>query len=162
MARSSARLWAGRLFDLLTYAALTTAAFAAAAWLVGAAGLASALGTDPVRFVRTTLFVLGWLAFGYGTLTMRPRAAWKTGDSAAGYSATESGSAPGTGFDLSLSADGRGETRFQRLVQRLPPARFLPVAPDERLPSGVRIFAASLMMLATSLSIDVVAFGLVL
>lgn len=133
-------LWLGRLFDTAAYAAATTAVVA-----VAAAVPSFALGFGWVG-VKWALFLVGWLAFGYGTLALRPSPPWKGDDPVA------------DGDGAGEVVGGRQETRFQALVQALPPARFHPLPVDDRLPAGVNVFVAGLAMLVTSFALEAV-FG---
>lgn len=128
----------GQAFDLVTYVLALTAAFAA----VSAAG-ALALGARVAPGVKYGFFVLGWLAFGYGTLLLLPSRPWKDSDDESVFGAPD---------------EDRGDSAFQRAVQWLPPARFRPLEPDRRLPTGLRIFVASVVVLATSFVLEQ-AFG---
>lgn len=129
----------GQLFDLLSYVVA----------LVGVYTMVSALGGlvfgEPVwPAVKYGFFVLGWLTFGYGTLLLLPSKAWREGDNVENL------------FDEPGADDGDSE--FQVFVQKLPPARFRQLAPDRRLPTGVRVFVAALAVLAASIVMEVV-FG---
>ncbi len=122
----------GQLLDAVTYAIWLTVAFAAVS-----AVLAVLAGWQAGPGVKYGLFVFGWLAFGYGTFKLLPTRPWKDDD--------ERGP-----FEAAAGED----TQFQALVQRLPPARFRPVPVVHRLPTGVRVFLASMVMLGTSLALD--------
>lgn len=133
--------WLAQATDALVYGLVLTAVVGGGLGLVG--GVVSALGFDwgwGLLGVKYGLFLVGWLVFGYGALQLRPRAAWKD--------------------DEGGTATPRSETRFQALVQSLPPARFLPLAPGERLSTAARIFVGSVLMLATSFVMGQV-FGIV-
>ncbi|MUV61643.1 hypothetical protein [Halobacterium sp. CBA1126] len=120
------------LLDVTGYAVWLTVAFAAAA-----AALAVLAGWPAAQGVKYGLFVVGWLAFGFGTFKLLPSRPWKDDDD-------------GGRFETAAGED----TAFQSLVQRLPPARFRPVPVVHRLPTGVRVFLASLVMLGTSLALE--------
>jgi hypothetical protein len=135
MARTG--VWTGRVLDAVGYVLAVVAAVLAAA-----AALSFPLGFGWVG-VKYVLFVVGILAFGYATFTLRPTPPWKRGDPA----------------DPSQSAVGDSrETRFQAAVQQLPPARFHRLPADDRFPDGVKLFLASLGILATSYVMETV-FG---
>lgn len=130
-------VWVGRVLDAVTYATAVTAAVVAVA-----AAVSFPLGFDWVG-VKYVLFVVGWVAFGYATFTLRPTPPWKRDEM------TEP-SEPSIGE--------REESRFQRLAQELPPARFRQLPVDDRLPVGVNMFLASIAILGTSFVMEVV-FG---
>lgn len=139
MARHPTRsLWLGRALDAVAYVVAVTGVFVVTA---AVPSFAAGLGWLGVKWV---LFLVGWLAFGYATFSLRPRPPWKGDD----------GPSSRTGRVLG----GRTETRFQAAVQALPPARFHRLPVDDRLPTGVNVFLASLAMLATSFGMEVV-FG---
>lgn len=124
--------------DAVVYGLVMTAVVGGTIGLVG--GLLSVLGFPfgwGLVGVKFGLFLIGWLVFGFGTLQLRPRAAWKDDE--------ETVTAP-------------SETRFQALVQSIPPARLLPLEPGERLSTALRIFLGGVLMLATSFAMEV-AFG---
>ncbi len=127
----------GQLLDAVSYAVWLTVLFSALS-----AALAVLAGWRPAPGVKYGLFVFGWLAFGFGTFKLLPSRPWKD----------DEGSVDALGAD----AD---QTRFQALVQRLPPARFRPVPVADRLPTGARVFVGSLAMLGTSIVLEQV-FGI--
>lgn len=128
----------GQLLDLATYGVALTLLFTAVS-----AVLAVAFGAPVAQGVKYGLFVFGWLAFGYSTFLLMPSRAWKDNDS---------------GYDP-FGAPSNEQTGFQSLVQRLPPARFRQIRPSNRLPTGVRLFVASLLILGTSIVLEQV-FGI--
>lgn len=122
----------GQLLDAVTYAVWLTVAFA----LVSAV-LSVLVGWPAAPGVKYGLFVFGWLAFGYGTFKLLPSRPWKDDGEPGPFEA------------------GAGEaTKFQALVQRLPPARLRPTPVVARLPTGIRVFLASLVMLAASIALE--------
>lgn len=129
----------GQLFDLVSYVVALAGVYAA----VSALG-ALVLGTAIAPAVKYGFFVLGWLTFGYGTLLLLPSKPWKEQDNA-----EELFGDPG--------ADD-GDSEFQTFVQQLPPARFRQLAPHRRLPTGVRVFLAALVVLGSSIVMEAV-FG---
>ncbi|WP_336035886.1 DUF7555 family protein [Halobacterium yunchengense] len=126
----------GQALDAVTYAAATTVAFGV---LSGVTSVA--VGGRFAPGVKYGLFVFGWLAFGYGTLLLWPQAPYKDDDD-------------GGPFELLDAGSGPPDTAFQRLVQRLPPARFRPVPHSMRLPTGARVFAAAVAMMAASFLLE--------
>ena len=127
----------GQILDLLTYGVLATLLFATVS-----AAFAVALGAPVAPGVKYGLFVFGWLAFGYATFLLIPSRAWEDDD----------------GYDP-FGSEETEETGFQSLVQDLPPARFRPVKPEHRLPTGIRLFFASVLILGTSIVLEQV-FGI--
>lgn len=130
-------VWLGQLLDAVTYAVVVTAVLVAAS---GVPSFAFGFGWVGVKYL---LFVVGILAFGYATFTLRPRPPWKDDE------ATE---------PTGTSVGDREETRVQALAQEVPPARFRRLPVDERLPDGVKMFLASLAILGTSYAMEAV-FG---
>lgn len=127
----------GQLYDLVSYVLTVTAVFVTVSAVGGLLfGAAIAPG------VKYGLFVLGWLTFGYGTLLLLPDRPWKDDDET----------------DI-IEAQVEGEdSEFQAFVQQLPPARFRQLEPERRLPTGLRLFLASLFVLAVSIVLEQ-AFG---
>jgi len=124
----------GQLLDVAAYGIWLTVLFA-----VVSAALSVLVGWRAAPGAKYGLFVFGWLAFGYGTFQLLPSRPWKD----------DGGDLPGP-----LSVTANEETKFQSLVQRLPPARFRQVPPVQRFPTGVRVFVGSLVMLATSIAME--------
>jgi hypothetical protein len=129
-----------QLFDLVTYVAVLVATFAAVSALA-----ALAVGSPVAPAVKFGLFAFGWLTLFAGTMMLRPKSAWKDddGDGLLAF-----------GEDASEDPD----TGFQRFVQRVPPARFRPLPPAGRLPTGARVFLAAVVTLLVSLAMEQV-FG---
>lgn len=110
--------------DAVAYAVAVTAVVGV---LSGAASLAVGAGLVGVKY---GLFVVGILLFGVATFKLRP-------------------SPPDGDGGRALPADRGGESSFQAAVQRALPARYR-VPPGDRLSDAVRLFLASLLVLATS------------
>ncbi|RBI63083.1 hypothetical protein DMJ13_00555 [halophilic archaeon] len=103
--------------------------------------------------VKYTLFLVGLLLFGYGTLQLRPKRPWdvtKTDD--------EVEIVRRDGEENKRSIGSREETAFQSAVQRIPPLSHYSIPPEERLPPGVKLFVSSLAVLGTSFVMEA-AFG---
>jgi hypothetical protein len=79
--------------------------------------------------VKFALFFVGFFLFGLSALRLRPTPPWKDEDPA---------------------SDDRDESRFQAVVQRLPPLGRYGLAPEERLPPPAKLFVASVLVLVTS------------
>lgn len=127
-----------QVLDLVTYAAATTVVFAAIS-----AALGVAAGMDPLPGVKYGLFIFGWLAVGYGALVLRPAAAWRDDG----------------GLDLFDRSGGKPDTKFQRLVQRLPPARFRQIPDSDRFSTAFRIFFSGVFIGLVSIVMEQV-FGI--
>lgn len=143
---STASRRARQVLDALAYAL----AVAAVVFVVGAVvGFAAGGGLVTAKFV---MFVVGLLLFGYGTFQLRPSPPW-------GTESTEDGELKVTRNRPNGTVVGsRDETRFQAAVQRLPPVSRYPLAPDDRLSDGAKLFLASLAVLAWSFVMETV-FG---
>ena len=128
-----------QLFDLVTYVAVLLAVFV----VLSALG-ALAFGSPVAPGVKFGLFVFGWLALFAGTVMLRPSAAWKDDDDGL------------LAFGEEASDDP--ETKFQRFVQQVPPARLRPLPPSARLPTGARVFLTAVVTLLVSLAMEQV-FG---
>jgi len=128
----------GQLLDVASYAVWLTVGFSALS-----ATLAVLSGWRPAPGVKYGLFAFGWLAFGYGTFKLLPSRPWRDSDQRID--------------PFGAAADE--QTKFQELVQRLPPGRLRPVPAAERVPTGARVFVASLVMLGTSIVLEQ-AFGI--
>jgi hypothetical protein len=127
-----------KVLDLVTYAAATTVVFAAISAVLGVAA-----GMYPLPGVKYGLFIFGWLAVGYGALMLRPAAAWRDDD----------------GLDLFNRAGGKPDTKFQRLVQQLPPARFRQIPDSDRFSTAFRIFFSGVFISLVSIVMEQ-AFGI--
>lgn len=141
-----------KALDAVMYVATVTAlAFLVA--LVLAALFDGDLSAGVVRYT----FVFGFLILGYGTLQLRPSAAWRKERS---EEVEEDVELARTDTDESgESISPRDQTRFQATVQRLPPLRRYSVPPDERLPVALKMFLSGLAVWLTSMAIDVFLNG---
>lgn len=138
----------------LVYALTLTAVVTLAMVILGIAG-----GGGFVLGKRL-LFVAGWALMGYATIRLWPS---KPDD----VKVTEAGDPTRTKSAGSIDPTGetiaaiQARSRFQRLVHRLPPIRWLPPPPYERrLTDEAKVFFASLLVLATSYVMETV-FGVV-
>jgi len=124
------RIWV----DALAYALVVTAVATAAALIVGIA-----TGGGAVR-AKLLLFVCGWVLLSYATFRL-----WPT-------SVEDVESPADDQFGESIPRAG-DETRFQSLVRRLPPARWIrPPTPEDRVsPPGKLLFGSVLMLLLSFL-----------
>ncbi|MFT4889530.1 MAG: hypothetical protein ACI9YT_000440 [Halobacteriales archaeon] len=157
------RKWLGGVLDLVTYAGAGTAL----TFVV--MGIVSLVGGYGIKGVKWGLFYLGWIMFGYGSIRVFPTSIHKT-QSLPGDDASTSG---WMSFSDKLPSDDSAsideseadrqfastdETKFQRLVQELPPARFARIRKSERFPTGAKIMVLSLAVLGASLAMEIV-FG---
>ncbi|GGL47279.1 DUF7555 family protein [Halocalculus aciditolerans] len=122
-----------RLLDLAYYAAAVTAL------LTAVFAVPSFALFDGWLTVKYGLFVAGFLLFGYSLFRLRPVAPYSDGEK------------------LQVAAEDE-DGFLQRTVNRLPPLRDDPLPPDGRYGDGVKLFAASLLVLVTSFLMEV-AFG---
>jgi hypothetical protein len=104
-------------------------------------GLLVGGGLVTAKFV---MFVVGLLMFGYATFQLRPDPPW-------GTEQTEDGKVKVTKNEpKGKVVGGRDETKFQSVVQQIPPLSRYSLPPDERLSVGAKLFVASLATLAWS------------
>ncbi|WP_435099023.1 DUF7555 family protein [Halarchaeum sp. P4] len=127
------RVWVGRTVHTATYVVVAVSLVWCVSLLVGVA-----FG-GPLVAAKYGLFVCGWLAVGYGSWILRPRARWKSAEEANEQSIAK-----------------RARTRFQRAVFSLPPANRVTLEGTERVPSGVLVFVSGVAMLATSYLLEAV------
>lgn len=123
-------------------------AVAAVVFAVGAVvGLTLGGGLVTAKFV---MFVVGIFMFGYATFQLRPSPPWGTEE-------TEDGKVKVTRNEpKGKVVGGRDETKFQSVVQRIPPLSRYSLPPDERLSVGAKLFVASLATLAWSFMMETV------
>jgi len=140
-ARPSLR--ARQLLDLAVYVVALTALTT-----LVAVGVMVAAGAGMALVVHLT-FVLGFLMFGYATYLLWPKRLWRKKE-------TEEGEIRVTKTQTGEVVGAREETKFQSMVQRLPPLTTYSLAPSERLSPGVKLFVASLVVLATSFAVEMV------
>ncbi|MFC3477761.1 DUF7555 family protein [Halobacterium litoreum] len=129
----------GQVLDTVTYVLAATGLF-----VTVSAVATLAVGGRVAPGVKYGLFVFGWLGLGAATVLLLPDRPWRDGDE---------------GFSVFGEFAEDSQSAFQRFVQRLPPARFRPVEPDDRFATGVRMLLAALTMLGTSLVMEQV-FGI--
>lgn len=132
----------GQALDLATYAVAVTLLFSGISATLGVL-----VGARPAPSVKYGLFVFGWLALGYGTLLLTPTPPWKD-DKEASFNLS----------DVFTGPNRNPDTKFQRLVQALPPARFQQIPHHVRLSTGGRVFVGALVMMAVSIVMEQ-AFG---
>lgn len=145
---SAASRRARQVVDAVVYAnAVAAVVFAGGA----AVGLVAGGGLVTAKYV---MFFVGILAFGVATFKLRPDPPWDT-------ERTDDGKIKVTKNDPDGRVVGsREETRFQSAIQRIPPLPWFSLPPDDRFPVGVKLFLASLAILAWSFVMETV-FGVV-
>ena len=125
--------------------------------LVVALVLAGLLYEDVAQGLVLITFVGGFVIFGYGTFQLRPSSAWKKARSSEAEDEIEIAR---TETDARAESIGQAEhTPFQAAVQEVPPLRWYSIPPDQRLPTGVKIFLSGVLVLLASLLIDVLLNG---
>ena len=131
----------------------------AVVYAVAVAAVVFALGTvlgvllgGGLVTAKYVMFLLGILLFGYATFQLRPEPPWDTTE-------TEGGEIKVTKNEPNdRVVGGRGETRFQAAVQRIPPLPWYSLPPNERLSVPFKMFLGSLATLAWSFVLETV-FG---
>jgi hypothetical protein len=115
-----------------------------AVW-VGAASIGVVAGCAAVAYVfgdglltlKYVLFVVGFLLFGLGGLAIQPKAKRRDRER--------------------VSFDTEQPWGIEERLTRLPPLREMTIPFEERVSRNVKIFVTSLVVLAVSLSLEVVA-----
>lgn len=127
------------LVDLFTYALVLTSVSLAISLFLGVA-----TGGGAVR-AKVFLFVIGWVMVGYATVLLWPSRPPIDGDDEEG--AREKGS----------SLPARDASRFQGIVRKTPPARWIQLPPPQhRIPLRSQLFFGGLCILATSYVMETV------
>ncbi|WP_058827965.1 hypothetical protein [Haloferax sp. Q22] len=114
--------------------------------------LVSTLAGNGLPGAKWLMFFLGFAMFGYASLKVRPKAAWKSGNG------NGNGGSDGGLFSGSDEPVGVEKLVGDALDAVLPP-RLRPTNSDERPSSGVKLLLASVCILATSYAMEVV-FGI--
>ncbi|CQR49223.1 MULTISPECIES: DUF7555 family protein [Haloferax] len=113
----------------------------------------STLAGNGLPGAKWLMFFLGFAMFGYASLKVRPKAAWKRGDGNGGNGGN--GDSDGGLFSGSDEPVGVEKLVGDALDAILPP-RLRPATGDERPSSGVKLLLASVCILATSYAMEVV------
>lgn len=146
------------ILDAVTYA-LVAAAIATSV----AAILSLPLGAGLVG-VKYVLFYVGFAVFGAAIIVSWPSSAWRDANLSFDFLSfgededEDETTVPWVDTDPSTESGRPEQTPFQALVQALPPARFLPARPADRLPTGLRLFLAAIAIHGTSFVLEAV-FG---
>ncbi len=101
--------------------------------------------------VELVLFFLGMSLLAYAAFQLRPAKRWDVEFDDDGYRIVrpnEDGRVVGS----------REESRFQAVVQRVPPLPRLGLAPEARLSPAAKLFVAAAMLLAASLLLEILVF----
>lgn len=156
---SRGRQFIGAALDAVTYAAT-----AAVITFLFAALVSFPLGYGLVG-VKFGLFYLGFAAWAIAIVVSWPGSAWKRPNlsfdllSLGGNTDDDETTVPWVDTDPSGESGEPDQTPYQALVQSLPPARFVPVRPSYRVPTGIRLFLAAFTIHATSFVMETV-FGI--
>jgi len=129
-------LWTFRLIDLAIYVLAVTALCYAPLFALGA------LAGGPTLVVNLS-FVLGFLMFGYAIYLLWPSPPWQA-------EVTDEGRLEIERNDELPTLGSRETTPLQRALQRLPPLSTIERPATDRLSRGLKLFVASLAVLAVS------------
>lgn len=149
------RRLAAAVLDAVTYA-LT----AAVVVTLAAALISFPLGQGLFGVVYLQ-FIVALLCFGFATLVSWPGSAWQSPNLSfdvlfgGGREEDDETVVPWVDLGPTESSGDPDQTPFQALVQRLPPARFLPTPPSQRLPTGLRLYLAAFTIAAISYWLNV-------
>lgn len=105
--------------------------------------LAGGTAADVVLFT----FVAGIVVLGYATYCLLPGKPWDVEHTESGMEISRR--------NRTETVGAHRETRFQAAVQRLPPLGRYGLPPDERLPTGAKLFVAGVVVLLSSMGIEV-------
>ncbi|ERG96170.1 hypothetical protein [Haloquadratum walsbyi] len=106
--------------------------------------------------VKNALFAVGIVLFGIGSIGIQPERIRRRATNTRSAGATESSS--GTRPQVSLgqfSVDTNAEYGFEQRIQTIPPLRDNRLSFGERISRDWKIFATSLLVLATSLYFEI-------
>ncbi|WP_435348435.1 DUF7555 family protein [Haloarchaeobius sp. HRN-SO-5] len=134
--------------DALSYAAVFVAV------VVGVSAFFELSARGTLTGTKYVLFWFGFALLAYASLQLRPPPPGSSDDQSQSFTTA--------GDDRHRKASGtvgsRSLTRFERLVDVLPPMRWVDVAVDDRFTPHAKLFLAALLMLATSATMEFV-FG---
>ncbi|ELZ89746.1 DUF7555 family protein [Haloferax sulfurifontis] len=133
-----------KAIDAVAYAvALTGVVFVVTA-------VVSTLAGNGLPGAKWLMFFLGFAMFGYSSLKVRPKAAWKRGDGSGGTGGTDGGLFSGSDEPVGV------EKLVGDALDAILPPRLRPATGDERPSSGVKLLLASVCILAASYAMEVV------
>jgi hypothetical protein len=136
---SWAEVIARRVLDATVYALVVTAI----ALVVG--GVIQTI-TGTVADVVLFTFILGIVVLGYATYCLLPGRPWHVEHTESGMELTR--------HDRTQTIGSREVTRFQAVVQSVPPLRWYMLPPEERYSPALKLFAAGICILLTSIGIE--------
>ncbi|WP_148413827.1 hypothetical protein [Haloferax sp. KTX1] len=110
----------------------------------------STLAGNGLPGAKWLMFFLGFAMFGYASLKVRPKAAWKRGDGNGGNGDSDGGLFSGSDEPVGV------EKLVGDALDAILPPRLRPATGDERPSSGVKLLLASVCILATSYAMEVV------
>jgi len=108
--------------------------------------------------VKYTLFVLGVLLFGVGSLLLQPSSPGERTRSTAGRLLKRLPSLSGSSGTQADDLTGAPRDRIGALVQRFPPFNRDPLPPDRRISRSLKVFVTGLVVLGISFAMEFV-FG---
>ena len=132
---------ARQIVDALVYAITVTVMV-----LVG--GIPLRFGGGTAADVVLLTFVAGIAILGYATYCLLPGKPWSVEHTESGMEVTRR--------TRTRTVGARRETRFQAAVQRLPPLGRYGLPPEERLSPAAKLFVAGVVVLLSSVAIEVV------
>lgn len=132
---------ARQIVDALVYAVTVTVMV-----LVG--GIPLRFGGGTAADVVLLTFVAGIVILGYATYCLLPGKPWSVEHTESGMEVTRR--------TRTRTVGARRETRFQAAVQRLPPLGRYGLPPEERLSPAAKLFVAGVVVLLSSVAIEVV------
>lgn len=101
--------------------------------------------------VEAALFFVGVTLLAYAAFQLRPAKRWDVEFEEDGYRIVRPG-------DDTRVVGSREESRFQAAVQRVPPLPSMGLHPESRLSPAAKLFVAALVMLLTSLVLEILVF----
>lgn len=138
-------LWTYRVLDLVLYVVVVTAVC-----YLPVVAVAATLSAP--TFVVHGGFVLGFLMFGYAIYLLWPSPPWDAEITEDGELEIERNTGPST-------LGTREETPLQRRIQRIPPLNRARRPATDRFSRGLKLFFASLAVLAVSYLTETVVLG---
>ncbi|WP_371163184.1 DUF7555 family protein [Halorubrum miltondacostae] len=130
---------ARQALDAMVYAlVVTTIALA----LGGVIRISGGTAADVVLFT----FVSGIVVLGYATYSLLPGRPWRIEHTDSGMELIRR--------NRTRTVGTREVTRFQAVVQSLPPLRWYTIPPDERLSPAAKLFVAGVCILLMSIGIE--------
>jgi hypothetical protein len=110
---------------------------AATAAIVGVAVVLGLAMQGDLTMAKVILFLVGFVLFGVSSFLLRPKPPKKDAEDR-------------------FSVEGYDETRFEKVVQQVPPLDKEPIPIDQRVNRNVKLFLTSLLVLAVSFLMEAV------